>query len=162
MPKEPSEPQIYIHTIPFSSFPLSHENPYVCCNTVTVCGKFWLCEKKPLRRAATKFREGLNNCFLACEGASPLRRYFPYRAVRSARRDKGNTRLPPVRGSAPQRPGFGIIQRCIRIHAEGWHEQARQTSQPKPGPTALPPVQSGEVSYACPKSQARLAKQRAK
>ena len=32
-------------------------------------------------------------------GSLPLRGYFPYRAVRTARRDKGNTPLPPLRGT---------------------------------------------------------------
>ena len=36
---------------------------------------------------------------LVFEGASPLRRYL-----------QANTRLPPMRGSAPQRPGSGMIQ----------------------------------------------------
>ena len=40
--------------------------------------------------------------FLSCGGCCPLRVYFPYRAVRSARRDKGNTPLPPLRGRAPR------------------------------------------------------------
>ena len=64
-------------------------------------------------------RECLNNCFWVCEGASPLRRYL-----------QANTRLPPMRGSAPQRPGSGIIQTFLNAPVPALFRLSLEASVP--------------------------------